>query len=621
MRQPDPVAAHPRAAAGIGTAPPLRDRARALLTPAHIDAAVIISITAVAAALRLWRLGSVPLGLHGDEAWTGLDARRILDEGWIGPYVISALGQPTGPLYATAALFKVLPQDTFTVRVSMAIFGIATIPLAYALFASMYNRTVAAFAALILTGMAWHLHLSRTGFMVTTQPFMEMLVLLVLWQALRRDRWPWYAAAGALFGLGIYSYNAYTLFLPVPCIAIGVAWLGAPGDGRRRLLRMAAIFLASAAVVAIPMIWFIITDYHTYHVHQTVVGLTDSRQWHDASLWGKPKLVWDRAVEWQKALVLGDRPDLGDGLATDGHPVVDPLVYALALAGLAMTLWRLRPRAAARTALIAYAVPIAAVICLPWGALLTVDDGLFRRTLGLAPFVALFAALPLASLWQRACALRTDTPALRAIALGALLLIPSTPAPAPPSSTSAPSRTTSTSASSTPTSSTPRPTTWTASPTARTSTSTATAGHSTTRPAASKPPCHRHRPLLRLSPRLPLRAPQLRRRPLPQHRLRPHGPLHRRPQAHHRPLPRRHRRRTATQRRNPLPRLLPPRPIALIACCPHSRIVALRTTRRSLLALDMLASVGADGASSRPHGEGLAIATVGCRGFPLRSRC
>lgn len=424
MRQPDPVAAHPRAAAGIGTAPPLRDRARALLTPAHIDAAVIISITAVAAALRLWRLGSVPLGLHGDEAWTGLDARRILDEGWIGPYVISALGQPTGPLYATAALFKVLPQDTFTVRVSMAIFGIATIPLAYALFASMYNRTVAAFAALILTGMAWHLHLSRTGFMVTTQPFMEMLVLLVLWQALRRDRWPWYAAAGALFGLGIYSYNAYTLFLPVPCIAIGVAWLGAPGDGRRRLLRMAAIFLASAAVVAIPMIWFIITDYHTYHVHQTVVGLTDSRQWHDASLWGKPKLVWDRAVEWQKALVLGDRPDLGDGLATDGHPVVDPLVYALALAGLAMTLWRLRPRAAARTALIAYAVPIAAVICLPWGALLTVDDGLFRRTLGLAPFVALFAALPLASLWQRACALRTDTPALRAIALGALLLIP-----------------------------------------------------------------------------------------------------------------------------------------------------------------------------------------------------
>jgi hypothetical protein len=39
---------------------------------------------------------------------------------------------------------------------------------------------------------------------------------------------------------------------------------------------------------------------------------------------------------------------------------------------------------------------------LPLGALLTVDDGLYRRTFGLAPFIALLAALPLAWLWQRA---------------------------------------------------------------------------------------------------------------------------------------------------------------------------------------------------------------------------
>jgi 4-amino-4-deoxy-L-arabinose transferase-like glycosyltransferase len=421
MRQPDPVTAQPGAVTGDAPRPAI-DRALAWLSRERIDLAIVLAITAVAAALRLWRLGTVPLGLHGDEAWTGIDARRILHEGWIGPYVISALGQPTGPLYATAALFKVLPEDTFTVRFSMAIFGIATVPLAYARFAAMYNRTVAAFSAAILAGMMWHLHLSRTGFMVTTQPFMELLVLLVLWQALRDGDWRWYACAGALFGLGVYSYNAYTLFLPVPFAALAVAWLRAPRDERRERLARAALFAVIAAVVAIPMIVYVITDYHTYHLHQTVVGLTDSKQWHDASLWGKPKLVWDRAVEWQKGLVLGGRPDLGDGLATDGHPVVDPLIYALALGGLAMALWRLRPRGAARDAAVAYAIPVAAAACLPWGALLTVEDGLFRRTLGLAPFVALFAALPLAWLWQRA--LRLDRAGVRYAVLAVLLAIP-----------------------------------------------------------------------------------------------------------------------------------------------------------------------------------------------------
>jgi 4-amino-4-deoxy-L-arabinose transferase-like glycosyltransferase len=389
------------------------ERALAWASAERVDLAIVIAITAVAAALRLWRLGSVPLGLHGDEAWTGIDARRILDEGWIGPYVISALGQPTGPLYATAALFKVLPQDTFTLRFSMAIFGIATVPLAYALFASMYNRTVAAFAAAILAGMMWHLHLSRTGFMVTTQPFMELLVLLVLWQAMRRRNTAWFVAAGALFGLGIYSYNAYTLFLPIPFVALAVEHFHVPRVERARHILRSLAFALAAVVVAIPMIVYVISDYHTYHVHQEVVGLTDSQQWHDASIAGKPKLVWDRAVEWQEALVLGDRPDLGDGLATENHPVVEPLIYVLAIAGLVIGLWRVRQTG--------YAIPVAAAAILPWGALLTVDDGLFRRTLGLAPFVALFAALPLAWLWQRALLVREP---LRYFVLAAVLFAP-----------------------------------------------------------------------------------------------------------------------------------------------------------------------------------------------------
>src|SRR5581483_11289332 len=185
--------------------------ARAWASASRVDIAIVVSITALAAAVRVWHLGTVPLGLHGDEAYTGIDARRVLREGWIGPYVISALGQPTGPLYLTAALFKFMPETTFTVRLSMALFGIATIPLAFLAFATMFNRTVAAFAALVLSVMTWHLQLSRTGFMVTSWPFIEMAVLLALFVALRRRSAVLIPVAGVLAGLGVYSYNAYLL--------------------------------------------------------------------------------------------------------------------------------------------------------------------------------------------------------------------------------------------------------------------------------------------------------------------------------------------------------------------------------------------------------------------------
>ena len=101
---------------------------------------LVLLCTGVAAFLRIYRLADLPPGLHGDEAWTGLDALRIIDEGWIGPYVGSALGQPTGPLYFTAFVFKLSHASLFTLRLSMAILGVATVPLAYLLFRVGFGR-------------------------------------------------------------------------------------------------------------------------------------------------------------------------------------------------------------------------------------------------------------------------------------------------------------------------------------------------------------------------------------------------------------------------------------------------------------------------------------------------
>ncbi len=418
MRSARPAAGPRAVEAGVGRAARLPFASlrclRDSLLAARTDVAVVAAITALAAAIRVWHLGTVPLGLHGDEALTGLDARRVLREGWIGPYVISALGQPTGPLYFTALLFKFMPQTTFTLRFSMALFGIATIPLAYFAFASMFNRTVAAFAAFLLAVMTWHLHLSRTGFMVTSWPFIETAVLWALFAALHRRSALLLALAGALAGLGVYTYNAYLLFLPV--IAVPLIWHFLRERSRRERLHFAAatgVLVCAALIVAIPMLQYVYDHGATYRYHDKQVGVTHSDEWRNAGLGGKVRILWDRGREWERGLVRGGRPDFGDGLAARGHPVVDAVTVVLAVIGVLFALprWR-RPE---------HAVVLAALLVLPLGTLLTTGDGLFRRTLGLAPFVAVLAAFPLAYAWQRA--LRAPDPGryVFVAALGAVL--------------------------------------------------------------------------------------------------------------------------------------------------------------------------------------------------------
>ena len=73
--------------------------------------------------------------------------------------------------------------------------------------------------------------------------------------------------------------------------------------------------------------------------------------------------------------------------------MLDVVTLVLALVGLAMALLEMR-RAE-------YATVLAACAILPLGAILTIEDGLFRRTLGLTPFVAVLAALPLAWGWEQ----------------------------------------------------------------------------------------------------------------------------------------------------------------------------------------------------------------------------
>ena len=76
-----------------------------------------------------------------------------------------------------------MPQTTFTLRLSMALFGIAAVALTYAAGRVDVRPHHGLFAAALLAIMPWHLHLSRTAFMVGAWPFIEMAILWALFRA------------------------------------------------------------------------------------------------------------------------------------------------------------------------------------------------------------------------------------------------------------------------------------------------------------------------------------------------------------------------------------------------------------------------------------------------------
>jgi 4-amino-4-deoxy-L-arabinose transferase-like glycosyltransferase len=382
---------------GSGTVPAAV--AQASVSAGSGSATLLLLIIVTATALRLWHLDTVPLGLHNDEAWTGINAREVLRDGWIGPYLYpSGLGQPSGPVYVTAVLFMLVPQTSFTLRLSMALFGIAAVALTYAVGRAMFDRASGLFAAALLAIMPWHLHLSRTAFMVGSWPFIEMAILWALFRARARPSIWRFAAVGALLGLGVYTYNAYPLFLPVAAVPFLYDLASArDGPARRRWLARTAAAAITALWVAVPMLHYA-AAHEEFFWHHRDVSVLSRDEWKQGGWRERADIFARRGAEWAKGLLLGGRPDDGDGLGQVGHPLLDPLTAVAALAGTLMAArrWR-RPQ---------YGVLLAALLVLPLGALLTTDDGLYRRTFGLAPFAALLGALPLAWLWRRARAAR-----------------------------------------------------------------------------------------------------------------------------------------------------------------------------------------------------------------------
>ncbi len=345
---------------------------------------VVFLLVLLAAAVRLIDLGTVPPYLHADEAIPGLEAHRILREGWIGPYSREASGVPSGLFYWTAAIFAIAGESMQTIRLSFAVVGIATVALQYAAVRVWFDRNTAIIATALLAVLTWHVHFSRTAFIPIGTPFFVVLTVFCLGMAWRRRSYVWFALTGLALGCGLYTYQGYVGF--VVAFVFCLACVGAVYRLRRprELAAGVLVILTVALVVAIPLIRYtdansdvVLGRYKRYSVLQT----TEFRQKNELD---RVTFLVNRGADFVRDAFARPALDPVDG---SGHfRLVDIATTALIIVGTGIALTRIRSPVYLFLILITLLIGAGAVIA---------TEGWHRRALAMVPFLTILAALPL----------------------------------------------------------------------------------------------------------------------------------------------------------------------------------------------------------------------------------
>jgi 4-amino-4-deoxy-L-arabinose transferase-like glycosyltransferase len=374
-------------------------------------------ILTAAVLLRFWDVRTVPDGFQGDESAAGLLGQQIRAEGWIGPYTTQMAGSPTGFYYVVAPSMALIDDVILAIRVVPALFGVLGVLALYLVARRSFGVPAALTAALFLATLGWHIHYSRIAFPNIAWPFVVLLGLYALIEAVRSGDWRWWAGAGALFGLGVYTYNSHILVMAMVAAAVGfhlfgwvalaapaayVLYAERPGfltlsllalaliallaservQDRRRLIQAVA-FGGAFVLVASSMIRYAADDAHDYFGYGRRLSIFNSDEWAvQTEPSDKVGFVVGRYRDYWDRLCCEPRFDGVDALGVT--PVIPLVTLFLASIGIAFGFSRGHRIAASLGALVLLAMPLASALSV---------DFAIRRSLVVTVFVALFAGV------------------------------------------------------------------------------------------------------------------------------------------------------------------------------------------------------------------------------------
>ena len=182
-----------------------------------------VLLLVVAVLLRVWELGNVP-GMNGDEAWSGVQALRLLHGepiAWTTP-----TGNPINWFFLlpTAALHAIWEPSFGLLRVTSLISGLAALVVNYLLCTRAFDRRTAVISTLLLALAPINIAYSRFAWDTSQTLLATLFVLYLPLINLRREvRSNWLTGAAFLaFALAVLVHP--TNLFTVPLLVLPWAW-------------------------------------------------------------------------------------------------------------------------------------------------------------------------------------------------------------------------------------------------------------------------------------------------------------------------------------------------------------------------------------------------------------
>lgn len=181
----------------------------------------------LAAFLRFYKLNEIPPGVNRDEASIGYTAYSLLktgrDEyGRLFPLSFQSFGDWKLPfyIYTTVPLISVLGLSELAVRLPSALFGIATVALAFFLVRQLFNNQMLSFLTMLLLAISpWHIHLSRVESESNTAVFFITLAVFLFLKSIKGR--PWLIIPSSLaFAFTYYIYAGNYIFTTLLLLGI-----------------------------------------------------------------------------------------------------------------------------------------------------------------------------------------------------------------------------------------------------------------------------------------------------------------------------------------------------------------------------------------------------------------
>ncbi|MBN1430960.1 MAG: glycosyltransferase family 39 protein [Anaerolineae bacterium] len=241
--------------------------------------ALTTGILLVAAFLRLWQISDLPPGLYSDESFNLLKAQEIAQGHSWPVFITGNNGIEPMVFYLTALAIKAVGYVHWAGRLAMAWAGMIGIAATIRCGKEMFpGQKTGMLAGAVLAALFWHVDFSRYGVEPVLASVLAACSMATFWHADRTDRHWAYGVAGICFGLGLYTYRGFRVFLVIPMGVFIVLWLTrriASPSNRRFLLSKSGLMGGVALFVFAPLGVFFLQhpEWFSVRVQQTMLPL------------------------------------------------------------------------------------------------------------------------------------------------------------------------------------------------------------------------------------------------------------------------------------------------------------------------------------------------------------